>query len=210
MDQSPDFFADLGSDTEFLFQFPAHRIARLFAIFNLASRKFPFERHRLMPRPLAGEKEIMLDDQRGYDSFHDVQKMRTKNLEIRSNKHRTMRRKFIVFPDACPRVERSIPLNRDLLHQTQPESDCRYQARQPLFRAQRLAPRSPTWFRASKQDTGDPYSHRPPLPSCPTTRPRRRCPDSEGCACAESSRPDNVPAPASEDPRPAPACRSLP
>jgi hypothetical protein len=72
MDDAGDLRADFGSDPQFFLQFPAHRIARLFAFFDLASRKFPFERHRLVPRPLAGEDEAIFQDERGYDSFHDV------------------------------------------------------------------------------------------------------------------------------------------
>jgi hypothetical protein len=72
MDDAGDFRADLRYDPQFFLEFPAHRVARLFAFFDLASGKFPFERHRLVPRPLASEDEVIFQDQRGYDSFHDV------------------------------------------------------------------------------------------------------------------------------------------
>ena len=54
--------SDFRYDPQFFFEFPTHRIARLFAFFDFASRKFPFERHWLMPRPLAGEDEVIFQD----------------------------------------------------------------------------------------------------------------------------------------------------
>ena len=76
MDDAGDLHADFRHDPEFFFQFPAHGVARLFAFLDLASGKFPFERHRLVPRPLAGEDEVIFHDQRGYDSFHGRKKPR--------------------------------------------------------------------------------------------------------------------------------------
>jgi hypothetical protein len=75
MDDAGNFYANLRHDPEFFFQFPAHSIARLFAVFDLASRKFPFERHGLVPRPLAGEDQAIFHNQRGYNSFHVIQVM---------------------------------------------------------------------------------------------------------------------------------------
>jgi len=72
MDDAGDLRADLRYDPQFFFQFPTHRIARLLPFFDLASGEFPLERHRLVPRPLAGEDEAIFQDQRSYDSFHDV------------------------------------------------------------------------------------------------------------------------------------------
>ena len=77
MDDAGDLRTDLRHDPQFFLKFPAHGIARLFAVFNLAPWKFPFERHRLVSRPLAGEEEAIFQDQRGYDSFHDVQECGT-------------------------------------------------------------------------------------------------------------------------------------
>ena len=62
MDDAGDLRSDFGYDPQFFLQFPAHRIARLFAFFDLASRKFPFEGHRLVPRPLAGKDEAIFQD----------------------------------------------------------------------------------------------------------------------------------------------------
>src|SRR5208282_883578 len=72
MDDARDLGADLRHDPQFFLQFPAHGIARLFAFFDFAAGKFPFQRHRLVPRPLAGEDEVIFQNQRGDDSFHDV------------------------------------------------------------------------------------------------------------------------------------------
>ena len=70
MNDAGDLGAYLGHDAQFFLQFPAHGSARLLAFFDLASGKFPFERHGLVPRPLAGKDEVVFHDQRGYDSFH--------------------------------------------------------------------------------------------------------------------------------------------
>ncbi len=82
MDDAGDLRADFRHDPQLFLEFPPHRIARLFAVFDLASRKFPFERHRLVPRPLAGEEEVIFQDQRGDDSFHDVQKWVAHSLRL--------------------------------------------------------------------------------------------------------------------------------
>jgi hypothetical protein len=50
----------------------------LFAVFDFAAGKFPFERHNLVPRPLAGKDEVVFQNQRGYNAFHDFQKRRAK------------------------------------------------------------------------------------------------------------------------------------
>jgi hypothetical protein len=71
MDDAGDFCTDFRHDSEFFLEFPAHGIARLFAFFDFASGKFPFERHGLVPRPLAGEDEVIFQNQSGYDSFHE-------------------------------------------------------------------------------------------------------------------------------------------
>ena len=65
-----DLGADLRHNSQFFLEFTAHGIAGLFAFFDLAAGKFPFKRHDLMPRPLAGEDELIFHDQRGCDSFH--------------------------------------------------------------------------------------------------------------------------------------------
>jgi hypothetical protein len=70
MNDAGNFYAYLRPDPEFFLQFPPHGIARLFAFFDLASGKLPFQRHGLVPRPLAGEDAVIFQDQRGDDSFH--------------------------------------------------------------------------------------------------------------------------------------------
>lgn len=42
MDNTHDLFANVSDDPELFLKFAAHRIARLFAFFDLASRKLPF------------------------------------------------------------------------------------------------------------------------------------------------------------------------
>src|ERR1700685_969244 len=74
MHDARNLTADIRFDSEFLLEFATHGIARLFAFLDLASRKLPFEWHRLVPRPLAGEEEIIFHDQRCYHSFHDLHK----------------------------------------------------------------------------------------------------------------------------------------
>src|SRR3981081_3955332 len=53
MEDAGDLRTDPRPDPQRLLEVPAHRIARLFAFFDLASGEFPWERHRLVPRPLA-------------------------------------------------------------------------------------------------------------------------------------------------------------
>src|SRR5262249_53903871 len=61
---------DLGSDTEFLVQFPAQGIAGLLALLDFASGELPFQRHGLMPRSLADKNFARFPDEGRDDSFH--------------------------------------------------------------------------------------------------------------------------------------------
>ena len=70
VDDSPHFTANLGDDSQLFFEFAPHGIARLLAFLDFAAGEFPFQRHGLMPRSLAGENPVIFQDQRGNDSFH--------------------------------------------------------------------------------------------------------------------------------------------
>lgn len=73
MDDASDLGAHIGDDPELFFQLTPHGIAWLFAIFHLAAGKFPLQRHGLVPRPLAGQNQVVFHNQCGYDPFHDLQ-----------------------------------------------------------------------------------------------------------------------------------------
>src|SRR5256885_6246375 len=60
---SRNLIADSGIDAEFLFEFPAQRISRLLAIFDLAPGKLPLEGHGLMLGALTDENLSILDDE---------------------------------------------------------------------------------------------------------------------------------------------------
>ena len=71
MPDAGHLMTDRGINTEFLVQFPAERIARLFALFDLAPGEFPFQRHGLVTGALADQNLVILEDQRGHHVFHD-------------------------------------------------------------------------------------------------------------------------------------------
>ena len=65
-----DLIADLGMDSQFLFQFTPEGIAWLLTFFNFSAWKFPLQRHRLVARALADEYLPQLHDHRSYNPFH--------------------------------------------------------------------------------------------------------------------------------------------
>ena len=65
-----DFVANRGIDAEFLDQFAAKGIARLFARFDFAAGEFPFQRHRLVLGALADEDLISAFQDGGHYLLH--------------------------------------------------------------------------------------------------------------------------------------------
>ena len=57
-----DFIADGGLDSEFLFEFAAQGVTRLFALFDLAAGELPFERHDLVTGALASKNLVTVQD----------------------------------------------------------------------------------------------------------------------------------------------------
>src|SRR5207237_3953961 len=68
---SRQLFADLSVDSEFLFQFAAERVTRLFAFFDFAAGELPLQRHRLMLGALTDQYLGVFEDQTGNYLFHD-------------------------------------------------------------------------------------------------------------------------------------------
>ena len=66
-----DFVADGGLNSQLFLQFAAQGVARLFAFFDFAAGKLPFQRHGLMAGPLADQELAVLHDQCRYNSLHD-------------------------------------------------------------------------------------------------------------------------------------------
>ena len=68
--QPGDLITDAGVNADFFFQFAAEGVAGLFALFDFAARKFPFQRQRLMLRSLADEHFSVAKNQGCYDLSH--------------------------------------------------------------------------------------------------------------------------------------------
>src|SRR5205807_8938270 len=65
-----DFFANQRVNPKLFIEFAAQRVPRLFAFFNFAAGKLPFQRHGLMPRPLAHQNFAILQNQSRNHAFH--------------------------------------------------------------------------------------------------------------------------------------------
>ena len=70
MADARDFVANSGIDAEFLDQFAAKGVARLFARFDFAAGEFPFQRHRLVLGALADEDLISALQDGGHHLLH--------------------------------------------------------------------------------------------------------------------------------------------
>jgi hypothetical protein len=64
------FVADGGVNPQFFLQLAVQGIARLFALFDLASGEFPLQRHGLVAGALADQNLLVFEDQRRYHSLH--------------------------------------------------------------------------------------------------------------------------------------------
>src|SRR5437879_5095282 len=65
-----DFFTDPRINPQLFIEFAAQRVPRLLAFFDLAAGKLPFQRHGLMPRPLAHQNFVILQNQSRNHAFH--------------------------------------------------------------------------------------------------------------------------------------------
>src|SRR5215469_10509392 len=61
-----------GANPKFLFQLPTERVFRPFLRLNLAAGEFPLQRHRLMPRPLADENLVSVDNEGRHNLLHEI------------------------------------------------------------------------------------------------------------------------------------------
>src|SRR5438552_17064907 len=65
-----NFFANQRVNPKLFIEFAAQRVPRLFAFFDFAAGKLPFQRHGLKPRPLAHQNFAILQNQSRNHAFH--------------------------------------------------------------------------------------------------------------------------------------------